>query len=55
MAEGGREMNNTINISTNKQICAKCGKRGKGFYEATNAPGKYICCECILKNIKRKD
>ena len=44
----------TINVSCDEQKCSQCGKKGKGFYEATNAPGKYICPKCVLKNVKRK-
>jgi len=43
-----------INISCNKQVCAQCGKSGKGYYECTKSPGKYICQKCVLDNIKRK-
>lgn len=44
----------TLNISCDKQVCCQCGKKGTGYYEATNAPGKYICQKCVLKNIERK-
>jgi len=46
------KMNFTINISMDKQVCIQCGKRGTGFYECKNAPGKYICQKCVLSNIK---
>ena len=46
-------MDLTINVSFDEQTCAQCGKTGKGFYEATNSPGKYICQKCVLKNIDR--
>jgi len=45
----------TITVSMDKQVCALCGKRGTGYYEGINTPGKYVCHKCILKNIgKRK-
>ena len=51
--KGGGDMSNLIiRVSMDKQICGQCGKRGKGYYEAKNAPGKYICQKCVLKNIE---
>ncbi len=47
-------MDLTLNVSCDKQTCAQCGNVGKGYYEATNAPGKYLCHKCVLKNIGRK-
>ncbi len=47
-------MNFTITVSVDKQICAQCGEKGTGFYEAKNAPGKYICQKCVMANIKCK-
>ena len=44
----------TINISTDKQICSQCGKKGTGYFETTNVKNKYICHNCILKNIEQK-
>jgi len=43
-----------INVSTEKQKCAQCGKIGTGYYKAKNKPGKYICPKCVMDNIKRK-
>ena len=43
-----------INVSCDKQTCGQCGKKGVGFYSALNAPGKYICQSCVLKNIDRR-
>lgn len=40
-----------INVNCDKQVCGQCGKKGKGYYETKNA---YICQECVLKNIQRK-
>jgi hypothetical protein len=48
---GGEGMNFTIKISVDKKICVQCGKQGKGFYECQNAPGKYICQKCVMRNI----
>jgi len=45
----------TININTDKQICAQCGKEGTGYYEAINSKEKYICHKCVIKNIERKN
>lgn len=42
-----------INVSVDKEICAQCGKKGVGFFEAMNAPGKFICGKCVEKNIDR--
>jgi hypothetical protein len=44
----------TITISTDKEVCIKCGKKGTGFFECKDAPGKYICQKCVLKNIEKK-
>ena len=43
-----------INVSCDMKPCAQCGKKGKGYFECTNAPGKYICMDCINKNMERK-
>lgn len=43
-----------INVSCDKQVCGQCGKKGSGYYEAKNAPGKYICQKCVLSNIERR-
>lgn len=47
-------MMNVINVSCDKQVCAQCGKSGKGYFEARNAPGKYICHKCVIGNIDKK-
>jgi len=41
-----------INVTLDKKICGQCGKKGKGFYQ--NSQGKYICQECVLKNLDRR-
>ena len=43
-----------INVSCDKQVCAQCGKIGKGYFESTSEKGKYICHKCVIKNIDRR-
>jgi len=43
----------TITINMDKQTCGQCGKKGTGFYEASDGSG-HICHKCVMENIKRR-
>ena len=42
-----------INVDCDKQKCGTCGKIKTGCYSTPQQPDKYICSECVLRNIKR--
>ena len=41
-----------VEISTDKQRCAQCGKLKTGCYKK-EGNNYYMCQECILKNIQK--
>jgi len=45
----------SITINTDEKTCTQCGEKGIGSYSVPKHPGKYICTECVLKNIKTID
>jgi hypothetical protein len=41
-----------IEISTDKQVCAQCGKKKIGCYRK-EGNDYYLCTDCILNNIEK--